>query len=137
MIELLLTITYVIIIGLSGGVITLWIGNIIGNPENKEVNTRAIFSFYGVWVHQKYHEYENRLADALTRKNLNLKQEERYLAKRINYFKMLGACPSCFSIWVTAIVSVVILYFTSVSLWWVFFALPFSSITLNYFSEYE
>ena len=139
MIELLLTVSFVILIGLSGGVITHWISSLIGNPERQDVNTRAIFAFYGVWIKQKYEAFEKRLADNLTRKDFTIKQEEMYIARNLNFWMSAGCCPKCMSVWVTAIISIIVFALTGVSLWWVFFALPFSSITLRWMmdNDYE
>lgn len=137
MIELLLTVCFVILIGLSGGVVTNWISYLIGNPEDDDVNTRAIFAFYGVWIKQKYEAFEKRLADKVTRKDFTIKQEERYIARNLNFWMSAGCCPKCMSVWVTAFISITVFALTSVSLWWVFFALPFSSISLRWMMDNE
>lgn len=135
MIYTLLELIYVIVVGLMGGVATFWFMSLIGDPDKEEVNTRAIFSFYGVWIRHKYDAYEKALEDRITRRAMNLKEQEKFEARHINWAKSGGACRYCTGVYITAFMSAIIFYCTDVSLWWIFLTLPTFHFSLKHMTE--
>jgi hypothetical protein len=135
MIDLLLLLIYVIITGLLGGIATYWFMSLIGDPDTEDLNTRAIFSFYGVWIRQKFDKYEKNMEDQMTRMTLTMRQEQRYEARHINWAKSMGACRYCTGVYITALVSFLIFYTQGISLWWIFLTLPVFHFSLKYTME--
>ena len=71
---------------------------IIGNPEKGIVHNGRLFSVFGRWLEQKYHdfEYQEDLRMNEIFKTLTERERERLIRRRkLNWFKPLGMCPVC------------------------------------------
>lgn len=138
MIENILTIHYVIIVSGIGASTTYFYQFLIGNPDHDQIYLRSIFSFFGVWLLDKYNEKEkpvqNYIDERGGEKLLN-RQQQMTVAKNVNWTKMLGICIFCTNVYITAIVTGIIYFFTSVSLWWVLPSLVISNLTLNWIEQ--
>lgn len=122
------------VIGLLSGALTYVLEYIIGQPYKDNLNTRAVFSRYGLWVRRKYNEYEFRLSERVIRQK-DVLSEENVEVKSINIYMMLGACPSCFNIWVTAAFSIITLLSIGYSPFWAFLALGTSHFSLHFMMD--
>lgn len=116
-----------IFIGLIGGMLTVWVRSLIGDPtgdgtETGDVNTRAIFSFIGVFVLHRYLKYENRLREYLEKSNLTLKQERPLEARKINRWKIF-TCPFCMVVWMCFAFGPLMIWITGIS-WWHMLYIP-------------
>jgi hypothetical protein len=138
MIENILTILYVIIVSGIGASTTYFYQFLIGNPDHDQIYLRSIFSFFGVWLLDKYNENEkpvqNYIDERGGEKMLNREQQMK-VAKNVNWTKMLGICIFCTNVYITAIVTGIIYFFTSVSLWWILPSLVISNLTLNWIEQ--
>jgi len=134
----LLTLVYVTLIALGCGVCTYWTLELMGRPDDDEVNLRQIFSFYGLLIQKWYDRIENpikaKIRSADCQENLSTRQQFK-IALTLNHAKAFGACGLCYGTWLTAIVSGAIFYFTDVSLWWILYCLPISNISFSYINQ--
>jgi hypothetical protein len=138
MIENILTILYVIIVSGIGASTTYFYQFLIGNPDHDQIYLRSIFSFFGVWLLNKYDAaekpIENEIANSGGEKYLSRKQQMR-IALNVNFWKPFGICAYCSNVYITAIVTGIIYLFTSVSLWWILPSLVISNLTLNWIEQ--
>lgn len=138
MIENILTILYVILISGVGACTTYFYQFIIGNPDKDEVYLRSIFSFFGVWLEKKYNKIEDPIQNSIENmggmKSLHYKDRMK-IALNVNIWKPLGICIYCSNVYITAIVTGIIFYFTFVSLWWILPSLVISNMILNFIEQ--
>ena len=85
-------------IALISSCATLFYGYIIGNPEQGEVTKGRIFSRFGLWLENKYLDFEAKEGNRIAALINGAKQEERERIarkKKLNWYKAIGVCPIC------------------------------------------
>lgn len=129
---MILTILSVILLACIAPLLTCFLEYLIGDPWKEEVNTKAIFSRIGVWVSHGYDRTERKIAEKMMRSKVGSKQQEEILlSQKKNWYMVLGACPSCMNVYVSAGFLVGFFIICSISMWWLFAAMPISHFVLG------
>lgn len=136
MIDFLISVLISILVGICCGIFTMFFSYCIGNPHNDEVNTRQIFSRYGVWLRHKYDELEFRIEKNAAAKAIRTMDRpdlmsERELSKHQNWYKAMGMCPICSNVYLTLIMGSISCGVLSMNFFFLFFILMFSHITVR------
>lgn len=112
------TIISAIIIGCCGALASKFILHLIGDPQEDQVNTKAILSFIGVWIFHGYDRIERKIANQMSGVKIESKEhEDKLLSTKKNWFMALGACPVCFNTYITGIVCTILFIHFDISFW--------------------
>lgn len=87
--EIIIEIGAWILIGIGVALFTYLFEYVIGSPWKDHVNTKAIFSFYGLWLHKKYEQMQNKIA---------MNQAPSNAHTQLNWYSAIGACPYCINV---------------------------------------
>ncbi len=108
----------------------------IGDPGRyDEAKPGRILSRYGMWLDQRFQDFE-AVTRELKASKVRVAQTEKALRlarawDRVNPYKVLGVCPRCANVWVSALVFVWLALFAGLSWWWLAPFLGLSGVALG------
>jgi len=114
------TLLTVIFFATSAAFFTHLVDYCLGGMTGKELNMHRIFSRLGLWIQEKYQNWEDRENERLTTILVNsssIEGVERF--RRPNMWKALAVCPVCFNVWI-GMISGIALVCGGFFSWWFF-----------------
>lgn len=119
MIDILISLCIFLIAGISAGCLTALFLFSAGGPDVKDFRPSRIFSFYGLWLQERYNAHEQKVDEAIAimeravlegpgtideRMEIVTRKSNLIRAKKLNLYKALGMCGYCTATWASAIV---------------------------------
>jgi len=136
-------IIFCLFLAITGGLGTLFLSFIIGDPHSGENTPGRIASFYGRWIERRYEAKEqliqsnmeaafkaaaeeaeqiNKAIGKITvERILDIQNKHERRVKRVNWWKAAGMCPLCFNVYFTTAVFITGLFLYPVN---IIFILP-------------
>lgn len=137
-----LTLATMIVLPIASAGLTDLYSFCLGDPAKKEGPKRGrIFSRAGLWMHERYIAFETVTREVQASKmRLATTEEELKRAKRcdrVNPYKLLGMCPRCTGVWISAGVFVAAHVAWPMSWWLLVLHIPLASIALGYAAKWR